>query len=200
MLLDEPLPEQVACLGGILESDFGSYSHETFCLVIRQLLNRHKQRRLRDVDQVIEVPLHVNLANGGCFSRGAICTQGQVSLGLEMRHVRDIVGGKELGLLPICGSIAEAVAEDLREAQSRWAVFVVVPLVELVKREAVVRLHCDVEVAGGRHCEGVVGWLVVCLLSTDPTLFFSFFLFLSLVHEVRLKREIKYTRLFYRDE
>lgn len=173
MLLDEPLPEQVACLGGILEGDFSGYSHETVRLVICQLLNWHKERRLLDVDQVVKVPLHINLANSGCFSRGAVCAQRQVSLGLEMRHVRDIVGGEELGLLPIRGSIAEAVGEDLREAQSRWAVFVVVPLVELVKREAVVRLHCDVEVAGGRHCESVVVvWWFVLLLA-NPTFLFS---------------------------
>lgn len=50
-----------------------------------------------------------------------------------MRHVRDIAGGEEFGLLPLCILIAEAVAEDLREAQSRWALFVVIPLLELVK-------------------------------------------------------------------
>jgi hypothetical protein len=72
-----------------------------------------------------------------------------------MRHVGDIVGCEELGLLAVGSSIAQAIGEDLRQPQPRRAVFVVVPLVELVEREAWPGLHRDVEVAGGSHC-GVV--------------------------------------------
>lgn len=40
--------------------------------------------------------------------------------------------------------------------------FVVVPLVELVEREASLRLHRDVEVAGGCHCGVICALLEQC--------------------------------------
>lgn len=155
MLFDEPFLEQALCFRRVFEGNFGGYSYEALCFFIRQLLDRHKEGRFLDMYKVVKVPRDVYLANSRSLSRGSIRAQRQVRLGLEMRHVGDIVGREELGLLAVGSSIAQAIGEDLRQPQPRWAVFVVVPFVELVEREAWPRLHRDVEVAGGSHC-GVV--------------------------------------------
>lgn len=68
------------------------------------------------MDEVVKVPRNVYLCNCRSLSRGSIRAQREVRLGLEMRHVGDIIGSEELGLLAVGSSIAQAVGEDLWEA------------------------------------------------------------------------------------
>lgn len=69
-----------------------------------------------------------------------------------MVHGGDVVGGQEVRMLAIGGGVAQAVGKDVRQAKARGTVFVVIPLVELVERQARFGLHRDIQHAWGvRH-------------------------------------------------
>src|SRR6478735_1805603 len=132
MLLNQPLLIFLCSTLNVLKFDCNRSSLQTLGLFVGQLLQGHELVRLVGMNQVPEISLHVNLANGLGFSRRSVRTQCEVCLGFEVRHGRNVVSSEICRFLTIRRLISKTVGEDLRKTKSGRAVLVIIPLMKLI--------------------------------------------------------------------